>query len=171
MTAASHEDRIGSGPGILAFRLRVLSLEHISKTYPGTRALVDVSFDAVGRGTHCLIGENGVGKSTLMKILAGVVQPDQGAIVLRGRAYPPPDATIGLGSSASAPSIEELDIITSLTVADNVFLGQEPKHAHSMSSTLASSAASPSQIYRRPWRRSRPRRKLGAFLPRLRSGS
>ena len=62
----------------------VLSLEHISKTYPGTRALQDVSFDVAAGEVHCLIGENGAGKSTLMKILAGVVQPDQGVILLRG---------------------------------------------------------------------------------------
>ena len=103
----------------------VLSLEHISKTYPGTRALVDVSFDLHAGEVHCLIGENGAGKSTLMKILAGVVQPDEGTIVLGGEVYRhlTPRSALGMGVSTI---YQESDIVTSLSVADNVFLGQEP---------------------------------------------
>ena len=106
----------------------VLSLEHISKTYPGTRALVDVSFDLSAGEVHCLVGENGAGKSTLMKILAGVVRPDQGAIILRGTAHPhlTPRSALRLGVSTI---YQESDIVSSLTVADNVFLGQEPVRA------------------------------------------
>ncbi len=106
----------------------VLSLERISKTYPGTRALVDVSFDLSAGEVHSLIGENGAGKSTLMKILAGVVQPDEGAIVLRGQSHRhlTPRSALQLGVSTI---YQESDIVTSLTVADNVFLGQEPTRA------------------------------------------
>ncbi len=106
----------------------VLSLEHISKTYPGTRALADVSFDLSAGEVHCLVGENGAGKSTLMKILAGVVQPDQGAIILRGAAHQhlTPRSALRLGVSTI---YQESDIVSSLTVADNVFLGQEPVRA------------------------------------------
>jgi ribose transport system ATP-binding protein len=103
----------------------VLSLEHISKTYPGTRALVDVSFDLLAGEVHCLIGENGAGKSTLMKILAGVVHPDEGSVVLRGQSHRhlTPRSALELGVSTI---YQESDIVGSLTVADNVFLGQEP---------------------------------------------
>ena len=103
----------------------VLSLEHIFKTYPGTRALVDVSFDLAAGEVHCLVGENGAGKSTLMKILAGVVQPDQGAIIVNGQAHRQltPRSALQLGVSTI---YQESDIVTSLSVADNVFLGQEP---------------------------------------------
>jgi ribose transport system ATP-binding protein len=103
----------------------VLSLEHISKTYPGTRALVDVSFDLLAGEVHCLIGENGAGKSTLMRILAGVVRPDQGTIRLRGQTHRQltPRSALELGVSTIH---QESDIVSSLTVADNVFLGQEP---------------------------------------------
>ncbi len=106
----------------------VLSLQHIHKTYPGTHALVDVSLDLSAGEVHCLIGENGAGKSTLMKILAGVVQPDQGSIVLRGESHRhlTPRSALQLGISTIH---QESDIVTSLTVADNVFLGQEPIRA------------------------------------------
>ncbi|HZW02192.1 MAG TPA: sugar ABC transporter ATP-binding protein [Candidatus Deferrimicrobium sp.] len=106
----------------------VLSLQHISKTYPGTRALVDVSFDLSAGEVHSLIGENGAGKSTLMKILAGVVPPDRGAIILRGEEHQhlTPRSALQLGVSTI---YQESDIVTSLTVADNVFLGQEPVRA------------------------------------------
>jgi ribose transport system ATP-binding protein len=90
--------------------------------------LADVSFDLSTGEVHCLVGENGAGKSTLMKILAGVVRPDQGAIILRGTAHPhlTPRSALRLGVSTI---YQESDIVSSLTVADNVFLGQEPVRA------------------------------------------
>ena len=106
----------GAGP--------VLSLEHISKTYPGTRALIDVSLDVHAGEVHCLIGENGAGKSTLMKILSGVVSPDEGTIVINGRPYRhlTPRSANGAGVSTI---YQDADIVTSLSVSDNIFLGQE----------------------------------------------
>ena len=62
-----------------------LSLEGVSKSFPGVRALKDVSIE-VRRGEIVgLIGENGAGKSTLMKILSGVYQPDTGRILIAGK--------------------------------------------------------------------------------------
>jgi ribose transport system ATP-binding protein len=124
----AQADRTGSGAQATEPHGPVLSLEDISKTYPGTRALVDVSFDLFAGEVHCLIGENGAGKSTLMKILAGVVQPDQGAIVLSGQSHRQltPRSALELGVSTI---YQESDIVASLTVADNVFLGQEPARA------------------------------------------
>ncbi|CAN5609427.1 ribose ABC transporter ATP-binding protein RbsA [soil metagenome] len=112
----------GHGPG------PVLALEHISKMYPGTRALVDVSLDLYPGEVHCLIGENGAGKSTLMKILAGVVRPDQGTIRIGGRSHRhlTPRSALQLGISTIH---QEADIVASLTVADNIFLGDEPTRA------------------------------------------
>jgi ribose transport system ATP-binding protein len=106
----------------------VLSLEHVSKTYPGTRALIDVSFDLHAGEVHSLIGENGAGKSTLMKILAGVVAPDAGRIVLQGREHRhlTPRSALQLGISTI---YQDADIVRSLSVADNIFLGQEPTRA------------------------------------------
>jgi ribose transport system ATP-binding protein len=117
----------GTGPAIAETRSEgpVLSLEHISKTYPGTRALIDVSFDLRAGEVHCLIGENGAGKSTLMKILAGVERPDKGTVRIAGEPHDhlTPRSSLALGVSTI---YQDADIVTSLTVADNIFLGKEP---------------------------------------------
>ena len=63
----------------------VLELRGISKSFPGVRALDNVSF-AVGRGEVLgLIGENGAGKSTLLKVLNGIYQPDSGSVRVDGK--------------------------------------------------------------------------------------
>jgi ribose transport system ATP-binding protein len=125
-----------TGPGAAGDRDAgpVLSLEHISKTYPGTRALIDVSFDLHAGEVHGLIGENGAGKSTLMKILSGVVTPDAGRIVLQGREHRhlTPRTAMELGISTI---YQDADIVRSLTVADNIFLGQEPTRAREVVDT------------------------------------
>ena len=62
----------------------VLELQHISKSFPGVKALDDVNF-ALKKGTvHVLCGENGAGKSTLMKIIDGIYQADEGDLFLNG---------------------------------------------------------------------------------------
>ena len=63
----------------------LLSLRHISKTFPGVRALDDVSLDVSGGEVHALLGENGAGKSTLMKILCGIYRQDEGEILIDGQ--------------------------------------------------------------------------------------
>ena len=60
--------------------LPAVQLEGITKTFPGVNALTDVSFDVLSGEVHALMGENGAGKSTMMKVLAGVYQPDGGSI-------------------------------------------------------------------------------------------
>ncbi len=106
----------------------ILVFRGISKSFPGVRALDGVSFSVARGEIHTVAGENGAGKSTLMKILAGVVRPDQGAIILRGETHLhlTPRSALALGISTI---YQESDIVSSLTVADNVFLGQEPVRA------------------------------------------
>ena len=104
------------------FSLRV---EGISKSFPGVKALDNVSF-AVRRGTvHCVCGENGAGKSTLMKIIDGLYQPDEGRIFINGnetRIRNPIEAR-GLGIAMIA---QELHHVPDITVAENFFLGRLP---------------------------------------------
>lgn len=104
----------------------ILEMEHMSKTYPGVRALDDVSL-RVGRGTvHALMGENGAGKSTLMKILFGMTSADAGSIRLNGQP------TV-IRSTADAMSLgismihQELNPILDLSIAENIFVGRYPR--------------------------------------------
>ena len=63
----------------------LLSVEHISKTYPGVKALQDVSFTVEAGTVHAVMGENGAGKSTLMQIIAGAHPPTSGKLVFDGQ--------------------------------------------------------------------------------------
>ena len=102
----------------------ILTAENITKIFPGTVALDDVSFKVRRGKVNVLIGENGAGKSTLMKILAGVEQPTSGKILLDGREihlHSPLDATrLGIGII-----YQELNLCPNLSVADNIFLARE----------------------------------------------
>jgi ABC-type sugar transport system ATPase subunit len=105
-----------------------LDIREVSKTFGGTRALDDVSI-AVARGTvHAFVGENGAGKSTLGRIVAGVLAPDSGVLILAGTpvAFASPRQALDRGVALVA---QELALVPRLTVAENVFLGVEPSRA------------------------------------------
>lgn len=103
----------------------VLEVKNLSKTYPnGTKAAVDVSFDLRCGEIHALVGENGAGKSTIMKMLYGLEKPTSGEILVGGKPVSmnvPQDAIdlkIGLVH-------QHLMLLESLTVAENITLGNE----------------------------------------------
>jgi ABC-type sugar transport system ATPase subunit len=102
-----------------------LEMRNITKTFPGVRALDDVSFGCARGEVHALCGENGAGKSTLIKILGGVYQPDAGTIQIDGRdvVFSHPAAARRAGISIIH---QELSLLPYRTVAENVFLGIEP---------------------------------------------
>jgi len=108
----------------------LLSARNVTKVFPGTVALDDVTFNVRAGKVNVLIGENGAGKSTLMKILAGVEQPDSGSILLDGREvhlHSPLDAThYGIGII-----YQELNLCANLSVVDNIFLAREI-HRHGL---------------------------------------
>jgi rhamnose transport system ATP-binding protein len=99
-----------------------LAVSGVSKRFGGVPALVDVSVDVLRGTVHALIGENGAGKSTLGKIIAGVLEPDEGSINLAGDRVNlrSPRHALHLGIVSIA---QELAIVPGLTVAENVFLG------------------------------------------------
>lgn len=103
-----------------------LKAKHISKTFPGVRALHDVSIDFYPGEVHALIGENGAGKSSLIKVLSGVYMADEGQIVLEGKPvrFTHPRDAIRQGIAVIH---QELSIASDLTAAENIFLGLEPK--------------------------------------------
>ena len=102
----------------------VLQLEGVSKRYPGTMALKDVHFELHAGAVNVLVGENGAGKSTMMKIIAGVEQPSKGRILLDGKP-------VQLGSTEVARAhgigivFQELNLFPNLTIAENLFIGRE----------------------------------------------
>ena len=103
----------------------VLEMIGICKSFPGVRALHNVSFDLHEGEVHALIGENGAGKSTLMKILSGLYQADEGEIRLKGKKL----AVLGIKQMIDAGVsviYQELNLIQYLSVAENIFLGREP---------------------------------------------
>ena len=101
----------------------ILTIENVSKAFPGVQALDNVSV-CFRRGTvHGVIGENGAGKSTLMKILSGVYTKDSGAITFDGETV---EHTTPIQSIRRGLSIiyQEFNLVNTLTVGENIFLGR-----------------------------------------------
>lgn len=109
-------------------RAPLLEMLHISKQYPGVRALDDVSFELKHGEVHALLGENGAGKSTLIKILSGVQTADQGEIRIEGQPViiDSPQKAMDLGISTI---YQEFNLVPYLSAAENIFLGREPQGA------------------------------------------
>ncbi len=103
-----------------------LSFRGISKTFPGVKALSDISFDCYAGQVHALMGENGAGKSTLLKILSGNYAPSGGTLVLQGKEVSFTDTTAALNAGV-AIIYQELHLVPEMTVAENIYLGQLPQ--------------------------------------------
>jgi rhamnose transport system ATP-binding protein len=101
------------------------ALAGVSKRFAATQALSDVSLDVVAGEIHALVGENGAGKSTIVKVFAGIYQPDAGTVVLDGK----PTLLHGPAHARSlgiAVVHQEPRLFPDLTVAENVFMGHAP---------------------------------------------
>jgi ribose transport system ATP-binding protein len=100
-------------------------MEGVSKRYGGVRALEDADLDVKRGRVHAILGENGAGKSTLIKIIAGVVAPDKGRMLLDGHevSFPNPAAAIAAGVACI---FQELSLIPDLSVADNIVISDPP---------------------------------------------
>jgi ABC-type sugar transport system ATPase subunit len=105
----------------------ILELEHITKLFPGVRALDDVQFKMRPGEVHALLGENGAGKSTLIKIISGVYKPDKGEIRVDGKTvmfnHPREAQAYGI-----ATIYQELSLYPELSVAENIFMGHAPRN-------------------------------------------
>lgn len=103
----------------------ILTMEGISKAFPGVQALDDVDFALKRREIHSLVGENGAGKSTLIKVLTGVNRLDAGKIVLEDQEIHTrdPQHAQRLGISTV---YQEVNLCPNLTVAENILIGREP---------------------------------------------
>jgi ribose transport system ATP-binding protein len=103
-----------------------LELAGVSKRYGGVRALERVDFACAKGSIHAVLGENGAGKSTLIKIVAGVVRPDEGTVRLEGR-----EVAFAGPAEANAEGIvcifQELSLVPDLSVADNISIADPPR--------------------------------------------
>ena len=106
----------------------ILTMEKISKSFPGVVALSDVDFRVYPKEIVALVGENGAGKSTLIKILTGVYRKDSGRILMYGQEIEPrsPNEAFALGLTVIH---QEFNLVPQMMVFENVFLGREMRKA------------------------------------------
>jgi ABC-type sugar transport system ATPase subunit len=102
-----------------------LTVEHITKFFPGVRALDDVSVQFEKGSVHALMGENGAGKSTLGKIIGGIYAPDQGTITIDGHEVRPTDPLTAQKLGVAIVH-QELVFCPNLSIAENLQLGTMP---------------------------------------------
>ncbi len=104
-----------------------IALEGISKSFPGVKALSDVSLSLYPGSVTALVGENGAGKSTLVKILTGIYQPDGGSIRVADTETTFPTALSAARAGVTAIH-QETVLFDELSVAENIFLGHAPRN-------------------------------------------
>lgn len=102
----------------------LLRVHHLSKSFAGVQVLDQVELNVKAGEVHALMGENGAGKSTFMKILAGMYTPDSGEIIFQGEKISKTNTSEALKKGISMIH-QELLLVPEMTVAQNLFLGKE----------------------------------------------
>ncbi|WP_299817608.1 sugar ABC transporter ATP-binding protein [uncultured Roseibium sp.] len=104
----------------------IVEYRGISKFFAGIRALEGVDFKCRSGSIHAILGENGAGKSTMIKIMSGVLQPDEGTILLEGKpvTFSSPQAANEAGIVCM---FQELSLVPDLSVADNISISHPPR--------------------------------------------
>ena len=102
----------------------VFRAEGLGKSYPGVRANDDVGFAVEAGQIHALLGENGAGKSTLVKMIYGLVRPDEGRMMLAGAPHAPADPRAARAAGV-AMVFQHFSLFDALDVADNIALGMD----------------------------------------------
>ena len=103
----------------------LLEMKHISKEFPGVKALQNVDFQLLPGEIHALLGENGAGKSTLIKVLGGIYIAEEGEIFIDGKPVNINNVNAARDNGISIIH-QELVQVPHMTVAENIFLGREP---------------------------------------------
>lgn len=104
--------------------MSVLQVENLTKRYPGVLALDNVSFSIEAGEVRGLIGENGAGKSTIIKSIAGAISFEEGALIINGKRYTSITPTVAIENGISV-IYQEFNLVPSMTVAENIFLGEK----------------------------------------------
>ena len=101
---------------------KILEVKNVTKTYPGVVALNNVSFDVEEGEILALIGENGAGKSTVIKTISGAIQADSGEIIIDGQRFTKLNPTQAKEAGIGVV-YQELNLVPSLSIMENIFLG------------------------------------------------
>jgi ABC-type sugar transport system ATPase subunit len=104
----------------------LIRLRGIAKSFPGVKALDDISFEFKRGEVHAICGENGAGKSTLINILAGNYQPEEGSIEIKGEKVKIRNHAHSLGLGISVV-YQENSLVPNLNVAENIFADRQPR--------------------------------------------
>ena len=103
----------------------MLELKNITKTYPGVVALNNVSVSFKQGEVHAVMGENGAGKSTMIKIISGAINPDPGGeIIFDGKSYTQMTPALS-AENGVAVIYQDINLVTPMTVAENMFMGRK----------------------------------------------
>jgi rhamnose transport system ATP-binding protein len=107
------------------YPIPIVTLRHVAKSFGAVRAVIDGTIGLYAGEAHALLGENGAGKSTMVKILAGVHAPDEGEVLLDG--HPVTLATPAAARDAGIAVIyQEPTLFPDLSVAENIYMGRQP---------------------------------------------
>jgi ribose transport system ATP-binding protein len=106
-------------------KVPLLSLRNVSKSFSGITVLNDIDLDFFPGEVHCIVGENGAGKSTMIKIISGAYQPDKGTITYQGQELRNNSPRWARENGINA-IYQEIDLIPVLNAAENICLGNEP---------------------------------------------
>ncbi|HHX67714.1 MAG: ABC transporter ATP-binding protein [Miniphocaeibacter sp.] len=105
---------------------KLIEMKDIVKTFPGVTAISNGKFDLIEGEIHSLIGENGAGKSSLMKILYGLYPADSGTIIVKGKEFKD-FSTKEIIDEKIGMVHQEFMLVDDMTVLDNIILGFEPR--------------------------------------------
>ena len=133
---AESENTISANESKPADAQPILSLRGISKFFPGVKALSDVSLDLYPGQVTALVGENGAGKSTIVKILTGIYQPDGGTISINGSETHFQNAHAASDAGVTAIH-QETVLFDDLSVGENIFIGHAPRNKFGLIDTKA----------------------------------
>ncbi|MDR1581274.1 MAG: sugar ABC transporter ATP-binding protein [Synergistaceae bacterium] len=105
----------------------ILSIQNVSKYFPGVRALSDIVLSIQKGEVHVLVGENGAGKSTLIKIICGIYSPDSGKMFLDGEPYTPRTTREAMDRGIRVV-YQEFNLLSYLSIAENIFFDRLPRN-------------------------------------------
>lgn len=104
---------------------KIIEIKGITKSFPGVTALSNIDLDIHKGEVHVLVGENGAGKSSLIKILCGIYQPDEGELLYNGKKYAPANTQEAI-SAGIRVVYQEFNLLSYLSVAENIYFEKLP---------------------------------------------